>query len=248
MVRMSLRYNLIREWFRQLKATILQQRIAVGRKVLVRVPSRWRYPITVHSFPALRCLLFVTDSTVDTSLTHHLCLAILFPPPFAFQTSIDPTYPNYALPLPTLCYPKPLAPSPTFDLVLAPLSIQLTSSQTASILANLSSAGTVELNNDWQGNQVNGDRNGSSRASHRIPITLHTWYGAGRGRWTHLCRHQVLYVAFYTHPLLEYMTNFTTMVLTSDCGRDLYFPLQTCSSCPREYRSWLLQGVRPTML
>ncbi|KIJ19438.1 hypothetical protein PAXINDRAFT_42878, partial [Paxillus involutus ATCC 200175] len=30
-------------------------------------------------------------------------------------------------------------------------------------------------------------------------------------------------------PLLQYMTNFTTMLLTFACGRDLYSPLQTCA-------------------
>ncbi|KAI6130737.1 stretch-activated cation channel Mid1 [Pisolithus croceorrhizus] len=35
------------------------------------------------------------------------------------------------------------------------------------------------------------------------------------------------------------MTNFTTMLLTFGCGRDLYPPFQTCSDCHREYRSWL---------
>ncbi|KAF9236792.1 stretch-activated cation channel Mid1 [Melanogaster broomeanus] len=40
-------------------------------------------------------------------------------------------------------------------------------------------------------------------------------------------------------PLLQYMTNFTTMLLTFACGRDLYSPLQTCADCQRQYRSWL---------
>ncbi|KAI6130741.1 stretch-activated cation channel Mid1 [Pisolithus croceorrhizus] len=40
-------------------------------------------------------------------------------------------------------------------------------------------------------------------------------------------------------PLLQYMTNFTTMLLTFGCGRDLYSPLQTCSDYQCEYRSWL---------
>ncbi|KIK98385.1 hypothetical protein PAXRUDRAFT_134305 [Paxillus rubicundulus Ve08.2h10] len=40
-------------------------------------------------------------------------------------------------------------------------------------------------------------------------------------------------------PLFQYMTNFTTMLLTFACGRDLYSPLQTCADCQREYRSWL---------
>lgn len=40
-------------------------------------------------------------------------------------------------------------------------------------------------------------------------------------------------------PLLQYMTNFTTMLLTFACGRDLYSPLQTCESCQEAYRAWL---------
>lgn len=40
-------------------------------------------------------------------------------------------------------------------------------------------------------------------------------------------------------PFLQYMTNFTTMLLTFACGRDLYSPLQTCADCQRAYRSWL---------
>ncbi|KAI6161220.1 stretch-activated Ca2+-permeable channel component-domain-containing protein [Pisolithus thermaeus] len=43
-------------------------------------------------------------------------------------------------------------------------------------------------------------------------------------------------------PLLQYMTNFTTMLLTFGCGRDLYPPFQTCSDCRREYRSWLYRS------
>ena len=40
-------------------------------------------------------------------------------------------------------------------------------------------------------------------------------------------------------PLLQYMTNFTTMLLTFPCGRDIYSPLQTCESCQEAYRTWL---------
>ncbi|KAI6097158.1 hypothetical protein F5141DRAFT_1205655 [Pisolithus sp. B1] len=38
------------------------------------------------------------------------------------------------------------------------------------------------------------------------------------------------------------MTNFTTMLLTFGCGRDLYPPFQTCSDRRREYRSWLYRS------
>ncbi|KAG9312627.1 stretch-activated cation channel Mid1 [Chiua virens] len=39
--------------------------------------------------------------------------------------------------------------------------------------------------------------------------------------------------------LLQYMTNFTTMLSTFACGRDLYSPLQTCADCQSQYRTWL---------
>ena len=42
-----------------------------------------------------------------------------------------------------------------------------------------------------------------------------------------------------TSPLLQYMTNFTTMLSTFACGRDLYSPLQTCADCQTNYRTWL---------
>ncbi|KAI6001327.1 hypothetical protein EDD15DRAFT_2516474 [Pisolithus albus] len=52
--------------------------------------------------------------------------AILFSPPFAFETMTNPTYPNYTLPPANSSLPE-APPSPTFDLVLAPLSARLTS-------------------------------------------------------------------------------------------------------------------------
>ncbi|KAF8130591.1 stretch-activated Ca2+-permeable channel component-domain-containing protein [Boletus edulis] len=42
-----------------------------------------------------------------------------------------------------------------------------------------------------------------------------------------------------TLPLLQYMNNFTTMLTTFACGRDLYSPLQTCADCQTHYRTWL---------
>jgi len=42
-----------------------------------------------------------------------------------------------------------------------------------------------------------------------------------------------------TTPLLSYLTNFTTSLLTAACGRDLYSPLQTCADCQLAYRRWL---------
>ncbi|KAH7886736.1 stretch-activated cation channel Mid1 [Phlebopus sp. FC_14] len=40
-------------------------------------------------------------------------------------------------------------------------------------------------------------------------------------------------------PLLHYVSNFTAMLLTFACGRDLYSPLQTCADCQYKYLSWL---------
>ncbi|KAI9439066.1 stretch-activated Ca2+-permeable channel component-domain-containing protein [Lactarius indigo] len=42
-----------------------------------------------------------------------------------------------------------------------------------------------------------------------------------------------------TTPLLGYLTNFTTSLLTTACGRDAYSPLQTCADCQAAYRRWL---------
>jgi len=42
-----------------------------------------------------------------------------------------------------------------------------------------------------------------------------------------------------TSTLLEYMTNFTTSLLTFACGRDLYSPLKSCADCQVAYRTWL---------
>ncbi|KIM79387.1 hypothetical protein PILCRDRAFT_823657 [Piloderma croceum F 1598] len=42
-----------------------------------------------------------------------------------------------------------------------------------------------------------------------------------------------------TQPLLTYMTNFTTTLLTFACGRDMYSPLQSCADCQTAYRKWL---------
>lgn len=40
-------------------------------------------------------------------------------------------------------------------------------------------------------------------------------------------------------PIQQYMTNFTTMLSTFACGRDIYSPLQSCANCHDEYRKWL---------
>ncbi|KAI9436404.1 stretch-activated cation channel Mid1 [Russula earlei] len=42
-----------------------------------------------------------------------------------------------------------------------------------------------------------------------------------------------------TSPLLSYLTNFTTSLLTNACGRDSYSPLRTCADCQAAYRHWL---------
>jgi calcium channel MID1 len=49
-----------------------------------------------------------------------------------------------------------------------------------------------------------------------------------------------------TSDLLEYMTNFTTTLLTFACGRDLYSPLSSCADCQAAYRTWLctIQFIR----
>lgn len=40
-------------------------------------------------------------------------------------------------------------------------------------------------------------------------------------------------------PLLAYLSNFTTSLLTLACGRDHYSPLKTCADCQEAYRHWL---------
>ena len=42
-----------------------------------------------------------------------------------------------------------------------------------------------------------------------------------------------------TAPLLSILTNFTVMLTTTACGRDLYSPIVGCDDCEREYRRWL---------
>ncbi|EIN04121.1 hypothetical protein PUNSTDRAFT_138851 [Punctularia strigosozonata HHB-11173 SS5] len=46
-------------------------------------------------------------------------------------------------------------------------------------------------------------------------------------------------------PLLQYLTNFTTTLTTTACGRDIYSPRQTCADCQRAYRSWLCTVAFP---
>ncbi|KAH9014589.1 stretch-activated cation channel Mid1 [Lactarius deliciosus] len=45
--------------------------------------------------------------------------------------------------------------------------------------------------------------------------------------------------ASLTTPLFGYLTNFTTSLLTTACGRDAYSPLQSCADCQAAYRRWL---------
>lgn len=44
---------------------------------------------------------------------------------------------------------------------------------------------------------------------------------------------------FLASQLINYLTNFTTNLLTTACGRDAYSPLQTCADCHEAYRRWL---------
>ncbi|THH03430.1 hypothetical protein EW145_g6263 [Phellinidium pouzarii] len=46
-------------------------------------------------------------------------------------------------------------------------------------------------------------------------------------------------------PLLSYLTNFTTSLLSFACGRDLYSPLVSCADCQAEYRTWLCAAQLP---
>jgi calcium channel MID1 len=42
-----------------------------------------------------------------------------------------------------------------------------------------------------------------------------------------------------TSPLINYLSNFTTSLLTMACGRDTYSPIHTCADCQAAYRRWL---------
>ncbi|KAI6131314.1 stretch-activated Ca2+-permeable channel component-domain-containing protein [Pisolithus thermaeus] len=202
--------------------------------------------------------------------------AILFSPPFAFETTMDPTYPNYTLPSANSSLPE--APSsPTFDLVFAPSSAQLTSlPQTGCSLANMSSAGSVELNDAWLRGSgewrsqwfVGGLSPGTNYTAYviqdQVKVSGPIYFVTKSSSFPCPLVHSLLYCPSTAYavpllppqspalaydatslptnisdPLLQYMTNFTTMLLTFGCGRDLYSPLQTCSDCQREYRSWL---------
>lgn len=46
-------------------------------------------------------------------------------------------------------------------------------------------------------------------------------------------------------PLLAYLSNFTTSLLTVACGRDHYSPLQTCADCQEAYRHWICAASLP---
>ncbi|KAF8269120.1 stretch-activated Ca2+-permeable channel component-domain-containing protein [Lactarius quietus] len=48
-----------------------------------------------------------------------------------------------------------------------------------------------------------------------------------------------------TTPLIGYLTNFTTSLLTLACGRDAYSPVQTCADCQAAYRHWLCTTSLP---
>ncbi|KAG6331735.1 hypothetical protein ID866_7354 [Astraeus odoratus] len=202
--------------------------------------------------------------------------AILFSPAYALETEPESTYPNYTLPSANLSV-HDAPPSPAFELVLAPLSAQLTSlPQTGCSLANASSSGAVELNNFWL--RGNGEWRSQWLVDGLSPLTNYTayviqdqikvsgpiYFATKSAGFQCPLVHSLPYCpstayaiplpppqspalaydastlpASISDPLLQYMTNFTTMLLTFACGRDLYSPLQTCADCQREYRAWL---------
>ncbi|EMD35802.1 hypothetical protein CERSUDRAFT_115744 [Gelatoporia subvermispora B] len=46
-------------------------------------------------------------------------------------------------------------------------------------------------------------------------------------------------------PIIQVLTNFTTMLTTFPCGRDDYSPLVTCADCQAAYRTWLCTVTLP---
>lgn len=202
--------------------------------------------------------------------------ALIFSPPLFTETTPQPTYPNYTLPSANSSIPDPPS-SPTFDLVLASLSAQLTSlPQTGCSLINTSSSGTVKLNDLWlRGSdewrsqwlvdglspsinytayviqdhiKVSGPIYFVTKSAgfpcplvHSLPYCPSTAYAVPLPppQAPALAYDSSILPSSISDPLLQYTTNFTTMLLTFACGRDIYSPLQTCADCQREYRSWL---------
>lgn len=46
-------------------------------------------------------------------------------------------------------------------------------------------------------------------------------------------------------PLISYLSNFTTSLLTFPCGRDWYSPIVSCADCQDAYRTWLCTAQLP---
>ncbi|KAJ3932470.1 MAG: stretch-activated cation channel Mid1 [Lentinula lateritia] len=77
--------------------------------------------------------------------------ALLFSPPFDPPIFIDPSYPNYTLPGPSLSSPLPPDSSPNFTLLIAPTSSQTLTSlpQTACMMASQTSSGNIANESLW---------------------------------------------------------------------------------------------------
>ncbi|KAF5376385.1 hypothetical protein D9757_008659 [Collybiopsis confluens] len=77
--------------------------------------------------------------------------ALLFSPPFDPPELVQPSYPNYTLPGPSLSPPSPPQSSPNFTIVIAPTSSQNLTSlpQTACMISNQSSSGNIANESLW---------------------------------------------------------------------------------------------------
>ncbi|KAF9220568.1 hypothetical protein BS17DRAFT_786749 [Gyrodon lividus] len=203
--------------------------------------------------------------------------AIIFSHAFYPESPEQPNYPNYTLPPANLSASDNPPFTPTFNLVIAPTSSQLSSlPQTACTLINTSSTSSIIKNDLWLRDmdgwrsqwlidglspstnytayviqdqlKVSGPIYFATKSAgfpcpllHSLPYCPSTAYAVP------LPPPQAPALAYdasslpstISSPLLQYMTNFTTMLLTFACGRDLYSTLQTCADCQREYRSWL---------
>ncbi|KAG1856060.1 stretch-activated cation channel Mid1 [Suillus subalutaceus] len=190
--------------------------------------------------------------------------ALIFSPPISPIESSPSMYPNYTLPPANLSIPSPPSSPPAFSLVIAPTSSGLASGmQTACSINSTSSSGLVVSNDLWLRNnygtnytayviqdqvKLSGPIYFTTKSPsfpcplvHSLPFCPSTSYAvplpfpqspASSYDSSNLPQS-------VSDPLLQYMTNFTTMLLTFACGRDLYSPLQTCESCQEAYRTWL---------
>ncbi|KIK55700.1 hypothetical protein GYMLUDRAFT_248510 [Collybiopsis luxurians FD-317 M1] len=77
--------------------------------------------------------------------------ALIFSPPFDPPTLVEPSYPNYTLPGPSLSPPSPPDSSPNFTIVIAPTSSQNLTSlpQTACMISSQSSSGNIANESLW---------------------------------------------------------------------------------------------------